>query len=147
MRRGGSISYGSICSCKGTVSRPAAAATAWIAVGLEHPGKGWLRIQLGHLDQTIPLVSMPRHFGGRQWYFICPYMNQRASVLWRNPYANDRFHGIDELETIEVPQSRRFPTHYQAIKVYQKAYPNLSVGMMRSRRVQPSQRAWGPFPT
>ena len=30
---------------------------------------------------------MPRHFGGRQWYFICPYMNQRASVLWMPPGA------------------------------------------------------------
>jgi len=28
-------------------------------------------------------VSCPRRFGGSQWYFICPYMNRRASVLWK----------------------------------------------------------------
>ena len=30
-----------------------------------------------------------RHFGGRQWYFRCPYLNRRASVLWRPPGARD----------------------------------------------------------
>src|SRR5215467_14657873 len=49
--------------------------------------EGWLRIQIGHLDQRIILVSCPRRFGGRQWYFMCPYMNRRASVLWKPPGA------------------------------------------------------------
>jgi hypothetical protein len=31
-----------------------------------------------------------RHFGGAQWYFICPVMNRRASVLWMPPGA-ERF--------------------------------------------------------
>jgi opacity protein-like surface antigen len=44
--------------------------------------EGCVRIQLGQLDQRINLVSQPRHFGGRQWYFICPSMNRRVSVLW-----------------------------------------------------------------
>jgi hypothetical protein len=47
------------------------------------------RIQIGSLDQLIHLVSRPRHFGGRQWYFICPHMNRRASVLWMPPGARD----------------------------------------------------------
>jgi len=34
--------------------------------------EGWFRIQLGSLDQWITLVSRSRHFGGRQWYFMCP---------------------------------------------------------------------------
>jgi len=52
--------------------------------------EGWLRIQLGSLDQRIILVARDRHFGGKQWYFVCPVMNRRASVLWKPPGA-DRF--------------------------------------------------------
>jgi hypothetical protein len=48
---------------------------------------GWFRIQIGQLDQWISLVAIPRHFGGRQWYFVCPYMNRRVSVLWMPPGA------------------------------------------------------------
>ena len=50
----------------------------------------WLRIQLGSLDQTITLVSKSRHFGGYQWYFVCPVMNRYSSVLWMPPGA-ERF--------------------------------------------------------
>lgn len=49
--------------------------------------EGWFRIHIGHLDQRIVLVSQRRHFGGRQWYFMCPYMNRRATVLWMPPGA------------------------------------------------------------
>ena len=52
--------------------------------------EGWFRIQLGSLDQRITLVSRPRHFGGRQWYFMCPIMNRPASVLWK-PSGASRF--------------------------------------------------------
>src|SRR5262245_23276490 len=52
--------------------------------------EGWLRIQLGSLDQTITLVPKPRHFGGYQWYFVCPVMNRYAAVLWM-PSGADRF--------------------------------------------------------
>jgi hypothetical protein len=48
---------------------------------------GWLRIQIGNLDQSIQLIAESRHFGGCQWYFVCPYMNRKASVLWRPPGA------------------------------------------------------------
>jgi hypothetical protein len=48
---------------------------------------GWFRIQLGHLDQRIMLTTKRRHFGGRQWYFVCPYTNRPASVLWKPPGA------------------------------------------------------------
>jgi hypothetical protein len=27
-------------------------------------------------------VTLPRHLGGRQWFFVCPVMHCRASVLW-----------------------------------------------------------------
>ena len=42
------------------------------------------------LDQRIILVARPRHFGGAQWYFVCPVMNRRASALWMPPGA-ERF--------------------------------------------------------
>jgi hypothetical protein len=49
--------------------------------------EGWFRIKLGHLDQRIMLTTKRRHFGGRQWYFVCPYTNRPASVLWKPPGA------------------------------------------------------------
>jgi hypothetical protein len=49
--------------------------------------EGWFRIQLGSLDQRIMLTTRRRHFGGRQWYFVCPYTNRAASVLWKPPGA------------------------------------------------------------
>jgi hypothetical protein len=52
--------------------------------------EGWLRVQLGNLDQTIILVARPRRFGGKQWYFVCPARNRRASVLWK-PSGATRF--------------------------------------------------------
>jgi hypothetical protein len=54
---------------------------------MEGTYEGWLRIQLGSLEQTIILVSKARHFGGYQWYFVCPVMNRYASVLWIPPGA------------------------------------------------------------
>jgi hypothetical protein len=55
--------------------------------GLEGP-HGWFRIQIGSLDQRIHLVGRPRHFGGWQWYFMCPYANRLVSVLWMPPGAH-----------------------------------------------------------
>jgi hypothetical protein len=48
---------------------------------------GWFRIQIRQIDQRIDLLAETRHFGGRQWYFICPSMNRRVSVLWMPPGA------------------------------------------------------------
>jgi hypothetical protein len=62
-------------------------ASAIITADMSGPDEGWFRIQIGRLDQHIDLVSRPRHFGGRQWYFICPSTNRRASVLWNPPGA------------------------------------------------------------
>lgn len=49
--------------------------------------EGSFRIQFGKMDQRIILLRQPRRFGGGQWYFICPVMNRRASVLWKPPGA------------------------------------------------------------
>jgi hypothetical protein len=53
-----------------------------------HGDWGSLRLELGSLDQRIELVSVPRHFGGAQWYFLCPFTRRRVSVLWKPPGAN-----------------------------------------------------------
>jgi hypothetical protein len=58
-----------------------------VTSNMEGKHEGWLRIQLGRLDQTIILVPKPRHFGGYQWYFVCPAMNRYSSVLWMPPGA------------------------------------------------------------
>jgi hypothetical protein len=49
---------------------------------------GSLTLRLGALTQKIALVGEPRHFGGRQWYFVCPILRRRASVLWMPPGAS-----------------------------------------------------------
>jgi hypothetical protein len=65
-------------------------ATGTIRADMSGTDGGWFRIQLGSFDQWITLVSRPRHFGGRQWYFMCPIMNRPASVLWK-PSGATRF--------------------------------------------------------
>jgi hypothetical protein len=57
-------------------------ASGWISADMEGDAEGWLNIHIGELEQTITLVTMPRHYGGRQWFFVCPVTNRRASVLW-----------------------------------------------------------------
>jgi hypothetical protein len=51
---------------------------------------GWLMLKLGRIDQKIQLRAVSRHFGGAQWYFICPAAGRKVSVLWLPPGA-DRF--------------------------------------------------------
>jgi hypothetical protein len=62
-------------------------ASGFISANMEGSYEGCLRIQLGELDQWISLTPRPCHFGGRQWYFMCPTMNRRASVVWKPPGA------------------------------------------------------------
>jgi hypothetical protein len=62
-------------------------ASGFITADMSGVYEGWLRIQLGNLDQSIMLVAYSRRFGGRQWYFMCPAMNRPVSVLWKPPGA------------------------------------------------------------
>jgi hypothetical protein len=32
---------------------------------------------------TLQMVTLPRHYGGRRWYFICPYSGRRALKLYK----------------------------------------------------------------
>ena len=54
---------------------------------LSYPVRGWMRLEFGSGDHWLELVTEPRHFGGRQWYFLCPQTGRRASVLWKPPGA------------------------------------------------------------
>ena len=62
-------------------------ASGLISAEMAGDNEGWLRIQIGNLDQRIILVPRPRRFGGHQWYFICPVLNRKVSVLWKPPGA------------------------------------------------------------
>ena len=62
-------------------------ASGRITAEMTHELRGRLRIELGDLDQWIELVALARHYGGRQWYFLCPRTERRASVLWKPPGA------------------------------------------------------------
>jgi hypothetical protein len=48
---------------------------------------GWFHFESRDLDQRIHLVAQARHFGGRQWYFSCPFSRRSVSVLWKPPGA------------------------------------------------------------
>jgi hypothetical protein len=69
--------------------------------------EGWLRIQLGNLDQWISLVAHSRRFGGRQWYFMCPAKNRPVSVLWKPPGAS-RFCGRQKWDRRVVAYRSQF---------------------------------------
>jgi len=50
---------------------------------------GWFTIQLeGGRIERLNLASASRHFGGIQWYFVCPRTCRRCTVLWRPSGAN-----------------------------------------------------------
>jgi hypothetical protein len=49
---------------------------------MEGDTEGLFCIRIDDLEQRIALVTLPRHFGGRSWFFVCPVINCRASVLW-----------------------------------------------------------------
>jgi hypothetical protein len=58
-----------------------------ITADMRDPEEGWFRVQTEWLDQRISLEARPRHFGGHQWFFICPSINRPAMVLWLPPGA------------------------------------------------------------
>ncbi len=85
-----------------------------ISADLSQATFGWLRIQIGKLDQKIQLVRLSRHFGGGQWYFICPFKNRRCSVVW---YPNGaRAFGSRQTWGRQVAYSTQFqPRHDRAL--------------------------------
>jgi hypothetical protein len=62
-------------------------ASGIIRSDLRGPYEGYLRIEIGSIVQEIHMVARKRHFGGHQWFFICPDTARRAMVLWMPPGA------------------------------------------------------------
>lgn len=52
--------------------------SGFITANMRGTDEGWLRIQIGQLDQRIILVPRPRHFGSQQWFFLCPCLSRRG---------------------------------------------------------------------
>ena len=93
LARKGFIKHGAYIGVRGitwTHSYWGEIASGMISADMSGLHEGWFRIQLGSLDQRMTLVPRPRHFGGRQWYFVCPVTNRLASVLWK-PSGATRF--------------------------------------------------------
>ena len=65
-------------------------ANGLITANMSDPAEAWLRVEIGNLVQRITLVPQPRHFGGHQWFFLCPATHRLATILWKPPGA-DRF--------------------------------------------------------
>jgi hypothetical protein len=57
-------------------------ASGWINADMEGDTEGLFCIRIGDFEQRIRLVTLPRHYGGRQWFFVCPLTDRRASILW-----------------------------------------------------------------
>ena len=56
-------------------------ASGFITADMTHPDNAWFEISIGGFRQRITLVSRPRHFGGRQWFFQCPATNRLATAF------------------------------------------------------------------
>jgi hypothetical protein len=63
-------------------------ASGVITADMTDPSHAWLRIAMGRFVQQMTLVSRPRHYGGHQWFWVCPMTGGLATVLWKPPGAS-----------------------------------------------------------
>jgi hypothetical protein len=63
-------------------------ASGVITADMTDPSHAWFRIAIGQFAQQIALASRPRHYGGCQWFFVCPVTGGLATVLWKPPGAS-----------------------------------------------------------
>ena len=54
-----------------TTSHRGEIARGIITADMTNPDHAWFRLAIGSFAHQITLVSRPRHFGGRQWFFVC----------------------------------------------------------------------------
>jgi hypothetical protein len=91
LARKGFIKFGADIGARGLVWRNSHGreiASGVITADMTDPRHAWFRIAIGQLAQQITLVSRPRHYGGRQWFFVCPVTGGLATVLWKPPGAS-----------------------------------------------------------
>jgi hypothetical protein len=69
-------------------SHRGAIASGVTCADMTDPCHAWFQITIGGYVQRIALAARARHFGGRQWFFVCPATGGLASVLWKPPGAS-----------------------------------------------------------
>jgi hypothetical protein len=90
LARKGFIKFGANIGARGiswSSSHQGEIAKGVISADMTNPDHAWFRLALGSFTQQITLVSRPRHFGGCQFFFVCPVTGGLASVLWKPPGA------------------------------------------------------------
>jgi hypothetical protein len=91
LARKGLIKFGANIGARGiswSNSHRGEIASGVITADMADTSHAWFRIAIGQLAQHITLVSRPRHYGGRQWFFLCPVTHGLATVLWKPPGAS-----------------------------------------------------------
>jgi hypothetical protein len=63
-------------------------ATAMLRIERQTDRWGSCTISMNGRQQRVSIQGSPRHYGGLQWYFICPVMNRVISILWMPPGAS-----------------------------------------------------------
>ena len=105
-----------------------------IVLQLSSDEDGQVTIETEGIVQTIALVSQARHFGGRQWFFICPKAGVRCSVLWqvhgaRAFLCRQAWHGhVAYRSQFESPRDRAL-TAAQRIRVKLGGREYLALGL------------------
>jgi hypothetical protein len=69
-------------------SHHGAIASGVISADMTDPSHAWFRLAIGGFVQQITLDSRRRHFGGLQFFFVCPATGRLATVLWKPPGAS-----------------------------------------------------------
>jgi hypothetical protein len=90
LAREGFIKFGANIGARGIVwnsSYWGEIAKGQITADMSNPNHAWFEISIGGFRQRITLSSRLRHFGGRQWFFVCPATGRLATVLWKPPGA------------------------------------------------------------
>ena len=89
--RKGFIKFGANIGARGIAwrnSHQGEIASGVVTADMTDASRAWFRITIGGFVQQLILMSRPRHFGGRQFFFVCPVTAKLATVLWMPPGAN-----------------------------------------------------------